>query len=81
MYCNDAFCQPVLCRGIHVPSSSNTDFVNNSIIHILSYNMERYCLDAQCASGALPREAVYCPNYEREMGSFGFGVGHENPAV
>ena len=31
--------------------------------------MERYCLDAQYASGDLPREAIYYPNSEREMGS------------
>ena len=43
--------------------------------------MERYCLDAQYASGALPREAIYYPNYEREMRSFRFGIGYENPVV
>ena len=43
--------------------------------------MERYCLDAQYASGALPREAIYHPNYGREMRLFGFGIGYDNPVV
>ena len=43
--------------------------------------MERDCLDAQYASGALPREAIYCPNYGKEMRLFGFGIGHEDPVV
>ena len=44
--------------------------------------MERHCIDAQYhASGALPRKAIYYPNYEREMRSFGFGIGYENSVV
>ena len=43
--------------------------------------MERYCLDAQYASGALQREAIYYPSYERETRSFGFGIGYDNPVV
>ena len=52
--------------GVHVLSSSNTDAVDNSIMYNLSRNMERYCLDAKYASGALLMEVIHYSNYVRE---------------
>ena len=67
--------------GIHVLSSNNTDVVDNSTIYILSHNMERHCLDAQYASGVLPREVINHSNYERGMKWFSIGVGYGDPVV
>ena len=64
---------------IHLLSSSSADFVNSLIIYILSHDMERYCLDAQYASGALLRELIHHSNYEEEIKWF--SIGYENPVV
>ena len=79
LYCNDAFCQPVFYGGIHVLSSSNTDFVNSEITYILSHNMEGCFLVAQYASGALLREVIIYSNYGSEMEWF--SIGYDNPVV
>ena len=60
--------------GIHILSSCDADFINSSIIYILSHSTERYCLDVQYVYGALLGEVIKYS--KREGGMEWFSISY-----